>query len=404
VNTVQNFQRRTPDTATGEDDFRYQLLKRVFQYCYQYHERSFDYLRFGRPRPRTIGRYLKDCIKRFLSMRGYGSQHFATAKAADQLTSILAVAHQYQSVFQELADDLSRKWFMDLICWRVLGSKHVKLAIDNPRYWNQYESIDRKYLTQKNTARGSIWQLNRYEIPGENGPLTLDVHPLNVLNTFLLEQYAYQKTTPPIRAQPGDTVIEAGGCYGDTALYFADRVGQGGKVFTFEFVPEHLHLLQRNLELNPRHREQVEVIDQALWDRSGLLLEFSQNGPGSSVRSANGEKNNSNTVGTTTIDHLVDSRNLAKVNFIKMDIEGAELRALQGAERTLRRHRPKLAISIYHAQDDFVTIPTYLCSLDLDYRLFIDHFTIHAEETVLFAVVCEDGTERPLWPRPRVVE
>ena len=68
-----------------------------------------------------------------------------------------------------------------------------------------------------------------------------------------------------------------------------------------------------------------------------------------------------------------------------MDIEGSELAALQGAEQTLRKFKPKLAVSVYHALQDFWTIPQYLNQLGLGYRFYLRHFTIHAEETVLFA-------------------
>ena len=46
-----------------------------------------------------------------------------------------------------------------------------------------------------------------------------------------------------------------------------------------------------------------------------------------------------------------------------MDIEGAELPALKGAERSIKRYRPNLAISIYHSLDDFLDIPEYINSL-----------------------------------------
>ena len=72
-------------------------------------------------------------------------------------------------------------------------------------------------------------------------------------------------------------------------------------------------------------------------------------------------------------------------DFIKMDIEGSELQALVGAELTLRTHRPKLAIAVYHKADDLITIPDYLDGLQLGYRFYLDHFSTNAEETILFA-------------------
>jgi hypothetical protein len=68
-----------------------------------------------------------------------------------------------------------------------------------------------------------------------------------------------------------------------------------------------------------------------------------------------------------------------------MDIEGAELFALEGARNTIRRFKPKLAIAIYHSIDDFVTIPKWIMDLDVDYNFYLGHYTIHEEETVFFA-------------------
>ena len=75
-----------------------------------------------------------------------------------------------------------------------------------------------------------------------------------------------------------------------------------------------------------------------------------------------------------------------KVSFIKMDIEGAELPSLRGAVNTLQAFKPKLAISIYHSMNDFVEIPEFLNNLGLGYKFYLGHYTIHAEETVLYAI------------------
>lgn len=68
-----------------------------------------------------------------------------------------------------------------------------------------------------------------------------------------------------------------------------------------------------------------------------------------------------------------------------MDIEGAELSALRGAKHTIQHFRPRLAISIYHSNSDLFEIALAIRELCADYALFIDHYTAHAEETVLYA-------------------
>jgi FkbM family methyltransferase len=225
--------------------------------------------------------------------------------------------------------------------------------------------------------------LNKYDLRSDGFPITLHAHHLNIQNTFSLQQYGYSKNGKNIQAEAGDVVIDGGGCWGDTALYFAHRVGPAGQVICFEFVPENLEILRSNLELNPELGPRVKIAENALWDRSGDTLNFDGKGPGTSVMGD--QQTAMRSVQTLSIDSLVKANGLQRVDFIKLDIEGAELQALKGAEQTIRRFRPKLAVSLYHSLDDFVEIPAYLRSLGLGYEYYLDHFTIHHEETVLFA-------------------
>ena len=215
-------------------------------------------------------------------------------------------------------------------------------------------------------------------------PISIYSHPLAVTNTFILQHYAYQATAVAVKAQPGDYVIDAGGCWGDTAIYFAHEVGAGGKVYTFEFVPDNLEIMRKTFELNPQLSAKIEIITNPLGETSGSSIFSSNKGPSS--RLSNARKNESDLeVTTESIDNFVNTHDIPRVDFIKMDIEGAELEALRGARKTIETFRPKLAISLYHSINDFITIPKYLASLNYGYKFFLDHITIHSEETVLFA-------------------
>ena len=87
-----------------------------------------------------------------------------------------------------------------------------------------------------------------------------------------------------------------------------------------------------------------------------------------------------------SIDDFVEGQGAKKIDFIKMDVEGFELNALRGAARTMEKHRPKLAISLYHKPQDFFEIPIYLKDVFPFYRLYLEHYTIFGEETVLYAI------------------
>jgi len=188
-----------------------------------------------------------------------------------------------------------------------------------------------------------------------------------------------------IDVEKGDIVIDAGACWGETSVKFAYLSGPDGRVYGFEFVPKNLDIFYKNLDLNPKIKDRITVIKRAVWSESDIMMDYADNGPGSKVNFDNTSEEN---VKTLSIDDLVAAEKIPHVDFIKMDIEGAELQALQGAINTLRKYRPKLAISIYHRlPTDYIEIPEFLLSLDLGYQLYIRHYTIHAEETVLYAKV-----------------
>jgi FkbM family methyltransferase len=86
---------------------------------------------------------------------------------------------------------------------------------------------------------------------------------------------------------------------------------------------------------------------------------------------------------SASIDHVLPGFH---PTFINMDIEGAELEALKGAEKTLQASRPDLAICVYHAPNHLWEVPLYLHSLGLGYRLYLRNYTSFIGETVLYAI------------------
>ena len=75
-----------------------------------------------------------------------------------------------------------------------------------------------------------------------------------------------------------------------------------------------------------------------------------------------------------------------KATYIKMDIEGQELSALEGAKTIIQKNKPKLAICIYHSNEDMLDIPIYIKKLNPQYKLYVRHYSRGASETVLYAI------------------
>lgn len=226
------------------------------------------------------------------------------------------------------------------------------------------------------------WRVYRTNFQPLGYPFELFVR--GIQTQFQLQQYRCPFNGGAIEVTPGDIVIDAGGCYGDTAFYFAHKTGREGRVYSFEFLPDNLSIFNRNLEINPEYASRITLLQHPLWAASDLDLFIEGNGPGTRVLEQSSDPS-AERVQTISIDRLVDRESLQRLDFIKMDIEGAELPALKGAEQSIRRFRPKLAISVYHKLDDFWAIPQWIDSLNLGYRFYLRHFTIHHEETVLFA-------------------
>jgi FkbM family methyltransferase len=284
-----------------------------------------------------------------------------------------------------LEDEYSKSTLIKLIAYRLMGYRKVKFPINSEAA--AYESkrqLLRTLLKSRDTLRIDFmnWSLNHFGLDEIGYPVECYSIPGGILTIFVSKQYEYAKNNTQIKVHPGDCIIDAGGGWGDTALYFAHAVGAEGRVYSFEFVPDNLEVFHRNRSLNPQLAERIQIIPLALWNKSGESVGYSGDGPGTSLTI---RQQHTQSVSTVTIDDFVMQERLSRVDFIKMDIEGSELNALQGAEHTLNTFRPRLAIALYHQFDDLITIPDYLSKLAVHYEFFLDHFTIHQEETVLFA-------------------
>jgi FkbM family methyltransferase len=264
---------------------------------------------------------------------------------------------------------------------------HVTLPADTPHYRELYRrALALCDATDEIESGFRGWRLSRMRLADYGYPISLYANAHLVLATFGMRQYerADGNGNVLVGARPGDVVIDAGGCWGDTALFFADRVGPNGRVLTFEFDPGNLRILKQNLALNPELAGRVRLIERPLWDVADRQLAIEGQGPATRLSFETTAESKS-TVLTTTIDRALQEAPGRSVGLIKMDIEGAELPALRGAIDTLRRDRPRLAISVYHSLDDYVRIPRWLAELGLGYRFYLGHQTIFDAETILFA-------------------
>lgn len=178
-----------------------------------------------------------------------------------------------------------------------------------------------------------------------------------------------------VKLEDGEVFID-GGCFdfGTSKLLLSKC--KADKIYAFE--PDVSNLEKVKAEVEKMQLSNVELIPAGMWD-CNTTLHFNSQGSIMSRVDENGEEE----IKVVSIDEVVDG----KVTFIKMDIEGSELKALHGAEKTISKYKPKLAICIYHKLEDIIDIPAYIHSLVPEYKFYIRHYSFNAAETVLYAVV-----------------
>jgi FkbM family methyltransferase len=338
---------------------------------------NWDYRRFGpEPEPGIRTRIVSGLRDALVRMGVYRNR---------ALIRLLDDVAQLQWLYDRLQDVESREWMVQVLAFRVLGHRKVRLPLNTSEYWHALENLERRAATGPSLGSGfQDWALPLHDLSGEGYPIRVHARASGVYTQMLLQQYRCELADHAIEVEPGDVVIDGGGCFGDTALYFAHKAGPDGRVFSFEFMPDNIRVFDRNLELNPGLAERIDIVPNPLWSSSGQKLYVEGAGPGAHITPAP-KSEGAMRVETLTIDDLLLQKGLDRIDFIKMDIEGAELEALKGAEAVIRRFRPKLAISVYHRLPDFWEIPQWIEGLGLGYRFHLRHFTLHAEETVLFA-------------------
>lgn len=178
-----------------------------------------------------------------------------------------------------------------------------------------------------------------------------------------------------IKLTDGEVFVD-GGCYDfETSRILIEKC-RPDKIYAFE--PDKFNLEKVRNEIQKNKGVDIELLDKGLWNKSETLY-FDARGDIESRVVEDGEEK----IEVVALDEVIKE----KVTFIKMDIEGSELRALKGARNIIQTYRPKLAICIYHKPEDIVDIPAYIKKLVPEYKFYIRHYSYSAAETVLYAVL-----------------
>ncbi len=176
-----------------------------------------------------------------------------------------------------------------------------------------------------------------------------------------------------IRLSDDEVYVDCGGWDGDTVNRFLRHSGQKyKKIYVFEPDTTMIPKLKSNIDSSVDYI----LIEKGAYNTNGSAS-FDNTGCGMIT-----DDDDQNTIKVARIDDVIDD----EITFIKMDIEGAEIPALEGGKKLLEKSLPKMAICAYHKRDDLITIPKFIKSLSRDYRLYLRAYHDYVSEVVLYAV------------------
>ena len=196
--------------------------------------------------------------------------------------------------------------------------------------------------------------------------------------SFEKDHYQYFPSSEIMEPFENEVFVDAGAYDGGTSVQFVDwSKGNYKHIYAMEPDPLMYHILQGTIELS--NLKNIEAVNCGAYSNSGEMHFVEDSETGSSRIADDAEKS----VHVISIDEMLHGE---EATYIKMDIEGSEMEALKGAKCTIEKCHPRLAISIYHCEDDLWKIPFYIIENYPWYKIYIRHYTNITTETIMYAV------------------
>ncbi len=176
--------------------------------------------------------------------------------------------------------------------------------------------------------------------------------PIWIIRKFTVSSDGYFQHYIP---KKGDVVFDFGAYEGNFTIIASRLVGKNGVVYTFEPQKEMFDFI--NQRIKKYNLSNVVSIDKGIFShRTSLVIDKEIPNAGFSVlNKKNGALGTLGSIDLIDLDTFIAENKIKKVDFIKMDIEGAEIEAFVGAKETLTRYSPRIAVASYHIRDGKTT-------------------------------------------------
>ncbi len=289
-------------------------------------------------------------------------------------STLLFTLEKSYNIFSDAKSKATFNWVIQfMVTWLLTNSlKAAEDLFPYPSLRSELYYIKEEFIHMKK-QNDLLYDIDGYTIhirrPEDYGIL----RETWIYNNYLLEGRCEPKQN--------DIVIDAGAYIGDSSIWFAQKTSPDGKIYAFEIEEPSIEYLLDNVKRNSLDNN-IKVVDKGLWSQNTSLKAVENY-----TATAYSQENGDFIFEAITIDTFVKENCLDRVDYIKMDIEGAEIDALKGAENTIKTFKPKLAIALYHKSTDIIEIPDLIKTLVPEYRIYLSHKLDVPVATILFALL-----------------
>ena len=313
---------------------------------------------------KTISQKLLNKCRKLINKK-FHKNKIEKIESEDNFIKALIEGENFNIFYDMLKEEYSKKFFKKATIYRYMlafypeafgnikNSMHLvfKYSIVNIFYW---------------IFKRILFIIQRFKYP-------LEIEVFITFYIFGLKQYNIKNI---FEVKNDAVVFDIGAFKGDTAYFFSKKCSNKARIYAFEPDENNYKIL---LKIKDKYKLNNVIASNILFSNLETEINFLSmdlNRPAIKMKS-------------TTIDKFVEENNIEKIDYIKMDVEGAEKNILEGAIKTIKKFKPSLAIAIYHGgklfMEDFYNIPIFIKNIiNEDYEYYIRTFHPAGLETILF--------------------
>ena len=313
---------------------------------------------------KTISQELLNKCRKLINKK-FDKNEIEKIESEDNFIKALIDGKNFNIFYDMLKEEYSKKLFEKIVRYRYMLAFYPNSFIDNKQKIN----LSIKY--------GSLnifhWGLKRILFYFQKSKYPNEIENFLLFYIFGLKQYDVKNI---FEVKEDATIFDIGAWKGDTAYFFSKKCSNKARIYAFEPDENNYKIL---LKIKEKYKLNNVIASNILFSNSETEINFLSmdlNRPAVKMKS-------------TTIDKFVEENNFEKIDYIKMDVEGAEKNILEGSIKTIKKFKPSLAIAIYHGgklfMEDFYNIPIFIKNvINEDYEYYIRTFSPWGGEIILF--------------------